>query len=101
VEEKCQVVKECSIKSEGSSHGEHIEVTVYETQQREGAERLVEHDWIFLGEELLLDVLLTAAERLLVLGIDLDLELFSEVFVKNLANLWKAPFGSKVGLGIL
>ena len=70
---KCQIVKPCTIKSEIPSLWENIEVSIDETAQHKETESLVQVDRVLFREELLVDVFATAEERLLVLGINLNL----------------------------
>ena len=47
-------------------------------------------DWVLLREELLDYVLATAEERLLILRVDLDFQLFSQIFVEHYPDLGNA-----------
>ena len=47
-------------------------------------------DWILLREELLVYVLATAEERLLILSVELDFQLFSQIFVEHYPDLGNA-----------
>lgn len=89
VHEKGEVVEPMAVKTEVSLHGENIQVSVYETDQSEQTEGFVHVNGVFVGEELLDNVVEWTAVWLPVSQINLYFEFILEILGEDFTNLGK------------